>query len=228
VRCSAAVSASVLRTAFASTFALLVCLSWSDPARAGGTDTTTSTDTTDGADESGTTTSTGTDDDGESSSTTEGTCQICPPNTNTGDIVFGNLGDGNLPAGETVIEVFAEPQCRCEDCVCTDHEATRLRLELNGDEVGEPCESDQCEFTVVLAPGLHDLTAFARYSFGESATSVEILVPGEGTTSDTGTPMEEETSSEGCGCRADGVPTAGGTMALALVGVLFRRRGRRR
>jgi MYXO-CTERM domain-containing protein len=219
------VSASVLRTTFASTFALLVCLSWSDPARAGGTDTTTGTDTTDDADESGTTTSTGSSDDGESSSTTDGTCQICPPNTNTGDIVFANLGDGNLPAGETVIEVFAEPKCRCEDCVCMDHEATRLRLELNGNEVGEPCDGDHCEFTFVLGPGLHDLTAFARYSFGESATSVEILVPGEGTTSDTGVPMEDETASEGCGCRTDGRP-ASFLGVVALAGLLVRRRRR--
>ncbi len=216
MRCSAAVK---LLAAFALLLSLPIAV-----AHAGGTDTTTDTGaTTEGADES----STSTGDDAGSSSTTEGTCEICPPNTNTGDIVFANLGDSTFPPGETTFEVYAEPKCRCEDCVCMDQEATELRLELNGDPVGDACESNECSFTVVLEPGLHDITAIARYAFGESATSVQVLVPGEGTSSETGTPTETPSGDEGCGCRADGRPTAGAAMALVLVGLFARRRGRR-
>lgn len=223
MRCSAAVKLSVRALAF-----LLLLSLPASVAHAGGTDTTTDTGATtstgtEGADDTGTST----DDDGGSSSTTEGTCMICPPNTNTGDIVFSNLGDGNFPPGETTFDVYAETKCRCEDCVCMDYDATQLRLELNGDAVGEPCDGSQCSFTVTLEPGLHDLTAIARYDFGESSTAVQVLVPGEGTSSETGTPMQE-TTDEGCGCRSDRAPTAGATMALALVGMLVRRRGRRR
>jgi MYXO-CTERM domain-containing protein len=153
-----------------------------------------------------------------------GECGQCGPNSGDGGIVFGNLGDGTPPAGETVIDVWAQPKYTCDDCGCYDDAASKLRLELDGVPVGEPCDSDQCEFTVVLTGGTHAITAIATYDSGETSSSVQIEVPSEGGTTETGIAPADDAKSGGCGCTsARGEPTFA---ALLLAGAIARRRRR--
>jgi hypothetical protein len=137
--------------------------------------------------------------------------------------VFGNLGDGTPPPGEKVVEVWAEPKCECDDCGCHDDEASQIRLEYDGVSVGAPCPAPQCEFTVVLTPGTHTITAIARYSTGETSSSIQIQVPGDGGSSESGMPpADDDATAGGCGCRTADRPVAW----LLVAGALGRRRAR--
>jgi len=137
--------------------------------------------------------------------------------------VFGNLGDGTPPVGEKVIEVWAEPKCACDDCDCHDDEAAQIRLELDGEPVGEPCPSSQCEFVVVLTAGTHAITAIATYDTGELSSSVQIEVPSAGGTTETGSPPADDVDDDsegGCGCtHAQGSAGLAVSMAFVLFGL---------
>jgi MYXO-CTERM domain-containing protein len=195
---------------------MLLALCGSRTAFAGGTGTSTGGETSEGS--SGA--------DSSSSETTEGECETCPPSTTAGNIEFSDLDHGNPPAGERVVEVTAAQKCSCSECMCFDDIPTQIRLELDGDAVGEPCPSAQCEFVVVLTPGSHELTAIATYTSGDVMESVPLLVPSDGGTTETGTPMLDEDSS-GCGCTSAGREGALGW--LVLIGALaWRRRTPRR
>lgn len=201
-----------LSTAWATS--LLLALAASRTAFAGGTGTSTGADT-------GTADGSTTSDAASSSETTAGDCDVCPPNTSAGAIEFSDLDHGNPPAGERVVEISAAPKCSCSECVCFDDTASQIRLELDGDAVGEPCPSAQCEFVVVLTPGAHELTAIASYESGDVMESVPLVVPSDGTTTETGTPMLDEGEDSGCGCTTQGFSPLG---LLAIVLVCPRRR----
>jgi len=189
---------------------LLLALTAARTAFAGGTGTSS------GGDEAGGDSSS---DGAASSETTEDQCETCPPNTSAGAIEFSDLEHGNPPAGERLVEVSAAAKCSCSECMCFDDMPTQIRLELDGDEVGDPCDAAQCEFTVVLTPGEHELTAIATYNSGDEVTeTVPLLVPSDGGTTETGTPMQAEPESSGCGCTT---PATGHPLALLAMLALF-------
>lgn len=206
-----------LATGWAAT--ILFALAPASMAFAGGTSSGSDTSST-AADDTGTSTG-----DASSSSTTEGMCEVCPPSTTAGNIEFSDLDHGQPPAGDKLVEVSAQPKCSCDDCMCFDDEPTQIRLELDGDAVGDPCASAQCEFTVTLTPGPHELTAFATYQSGEVSETVELVVPSDGGTTETGTPMMQDDGDDGCGCTSS---PRGSSLALVVIAAaLGRRRSRR-
>jgi MYXO-CTERM domain-containing protein len=192
---------------------LFVLLAPTSVAVAGGTTSTDGESSSTGAEESTSA--------GDESGTTDGSCDVCPPATNTGDVEIADLDHGQPPAGERVVEVSAEPRCTCSECVCTDEDPVQIRLELDGEAVGDPCSGSQCEFVVVLTPGAHELTAIATYPSGERSTTMQLLVQDEGGSSETGAPMMDD-GDDGCGCAS-----AGGASPLSwlvLAGLARRRR----
>jgi MYXO-CTERM domain-containing protein len=218
-------------------------------AHAGGTTTDTGGSSTDTGG-----TSTDTREDGTSSgndSFDEGSCGSCSGSSD-GLVSITAPADGATVVSPFTVDIRATPDCSCDDCGCYDDSPHDISVRVDGSPYGAPCDGAQCSFELDLLPGEYEITAVASFDFHENSTSVQIVVMDDdngGTLDgvddypdDTADPTDadpdasgsstgpeaDEDASEGCGCRADGVPTAGGTMALALVGMLFRRRGRRR
>jgi uncharacterized protein (TIGR03382 family) len=189
---------------------MFLALAGSRTAFAGGTGTST------GAESQGDSETDGSSGADSSSETTEGACETCPPSTSTGAIDFGDLEHGNPPAGERVIELSASTKCSCSECACFDDTPTQLRLALDGDDVGDPCPSAQCEFTIMLTPGEHLLTATATYASGEVSAEAPLVVPGEVGTTETGTPMQDEEST-GCGCTSSRAASPLGMLVVLAV-----------
>lgn len=208
-----------LATRWAAT--TIFALTGATTALAGDTGTSTGAATGDATGAVDTSTS-ATTDDGSSSGTTTGDCDVCPPGTSAGDITFSDLDHGRPPAGEGLVEVSAAAKCTCSDCVCGDEEASQITLELDGQNVGEPCAGSQCEFTVVFTPGSHELTATATYPSGEVSGSKPLFVESEGSSSETGAPMAEDDDSDGCGCATERRTAA--PLALLVLLALGRRR----
>lgn len=183
---------------------------------------------------------TGSYTESDSWSTTGGgegtTCGSCTPPA--APVAFVSPLDGAEVAPDVTVTVEVLQSCSCDDCGCFEDHASSFVLTVDDAEVFacfDGCTGSLSSAPLDLAPGTHQLTASAEYSFHTESASITVTVPGAGGTnggatggSGTGeggaTAGNDDGGKGGCRVGASAGPSSALALGLVLLGLGRRRR----